>query len=72
MILPDDSPTTIEGTEALKWIYPTSGWMIAIAFLLGFGDSMYQNQIVSLIGLLYPEEKEAAASFAIFQKWVAI
>ena len=46
--------------------------MIAIAFLLGFGDSMYQNQIVSLIGLLYPEEKEAAASFAIFQKWVAI
>lgn len=38
-----------------------------IAFLLGFGDSMYQNQIVSLIGLIYPEEDKAAASFAIFQ-----
>merc|ERR1712227_92769 len=67
LILPDDSPTTIEGSEELKWIYPTSAWMMVIAFLLGFGDSMYQNQIVSLIGLIYPEEDKAAASFAIFQ-----
>ena len=38
-----------------------------IAFLLGFGDSMYQNQMVSLIGLIYPEEHKAAASIAICQ-----
>jgi hypothetical protein len=31
------------------------------------GDSMYQNQIVSLIGLIFPEEENASASFALFQ-----
>ena len=28
---------------------------------------MYQNQIVSLIGLIFPEEENASASFALFQ-----
>lgn len=67
LILPDDSPTTIVGSEELKWIYPTSAWIMTTAFLLGFGDSMYQNQLVSIIGLLYPDDESAAGSFALFQ-----
>ena len=28
---------------------------------------MYQNQLVSIIGLLYPDDESAAGSFALFQ-----
>ena len=34
---------------------------LAVSFLLGFGDGIFQNQICSLIGLLYPSERDAAA-----------
>ena len=49
------------------WIFPTEETILIISFLLGFGDGIFQNQICSLIGLLYPKEEDAASSFAIFQ-----
>jgi len=67
LTLPEDSPTNTVGTDALAWIFPTEETILIISFLLGFGDGIFQNQICSLIGLLYPKEEDAASSFAIFQ-----
>ena len=67
MVLPDDSTTNMRGTDELSYWLPTEGSILSISFLLGFGDALFQNQICSLIGYLYPKEKDAASSFSIFQ-----
>ena len=59
--MPDDSPTNTLGTDALSWVAPNQANILSISFLLGFGDGIFQNQISSLIGLLYPSERDAAA-----------
>ena len=53
------------------WIFPTEKTILTISFLLGFGDGIFQNQICSLIGLLYPKEEDAASSFAVFNSFNA-
>ena len=59
--MPDDSPTNTLGTDSLSWVAPNQANILSISFLLGFGDGIFQNQISSLIGLLYPSERDAAA-----------
>ena len=61
LVMPDDSPTNQLGTDALSWLMPNKANVLSISFLLGFGDGIFQNQICSLIGLLYPSERDAAA-----------
>jgi len=67
LYLPDDSTTSRVGTYSPTWAEPSTASILTTAFFLGLGDSMYQNQIVSLIGLIFPEEENASASFALFQ-----
>jgi len=67
LVMPDDSPTNQLGTDELSWLVPSKANVLSISFLLGFGDGIFQNQICSLIGLLYPSERDAAASFSLFQ-----
>ena len=59
--MPDDSPTNQLGTDELSWLVPSKANVLSVSFLLGFGDGIFQNQICSLIGLLYPSERDAAA-----------
>ena len=51
---------SLVGTTSLSLLYPTKYLILIIAFALGFGDALVQNQTCSLLGVLYPAEAEAA------------
>ncbi|BFZ02855.1 hypothetical protein BsWGS_05894 [Bradybaena similaris] len=61
--LPASSP--IEGSDGPTYITSNEYLAIIASFLLGFGDSSFNTQIYSIIGIMFPED--SSAGFAVFK-----
>ncbi|XP_023387396.1 UNC93-like protein MFSD11 [Pteropus vampyrus] len=64
--MPGDAPIApIEGTDSRAYIKPSKEVAIFCSFLLGLGDSCFNTQLLSILGLLYSED--SAPAFAVFK-----
>ncbi|XP_051904190.1 UNC93-like protein MFSD11 [Hippocampus zosterae] len=62
----DDAPLAPEeGTELTSFIRPSVGVALLCSFLLGFGDSCFNTQLLSIIGFTFRDN--SAPAFAIFK-----
>ncbi|XP_014680886.1 PREDICTED: UNC93-like protein MFSD11 isoform X2 [Priapulus caudatus] len=62
--LPGESP--LQDTQALSVITPPNLYLaIVCSFLLGLGDSSFNTQIYSILGMMFPED--SAPAFALFK-----
>uniref|UniRef100_A0A670XY24 UNC93-like protein MFSD11 n=1 Tax=Pseudonaja textilis TaxID=8673 RepID=A0A670XY24_PSETE len=64
--IPNDAPiASMEGTDSIAFMKPSKEVAIFCSFLLGFGDSCFNTQLLSILGFLYSED--SAPAFAIFK-----
>ncbi|XP_078096462.1 UNC93-like protein MFSD11 isoform X2 [Mustelus asterias] len=66
LIIPDDAP--IEGVTRKHYepyLFPSPAAALVSSFLLGLGDSCFNTQLYSILGILYPQQSGPA--FAIFK-----
>ncbi|XP_034264443.1 UNC93-like protein MFSD11 isoform X2 [Pantherophis guttatus] len=64
--IPNDAPiASMEGTDSIAFMEPSKEVAIFCSFLLGFGDSCFNTQLLSILGFLYSED--SAPAFAIFK-----
>ncbi|XP_063148972.1 UNC93-like protein MFSD11 [Candoia aspera] len=64
--IPNDAPIApMEGTDSKAFMEPSKEVAIFCSFLLGFGDSCFNTQLLSILGFLYSED--SAPAFAIFK-----
>nr|KAF6457477.1 major facilitator superfamily domain containing 11 [Rousettus aegyptiacus] len=64
--MPGDAPIApIEGTDSRAYIKPSKEIAILCSFLLGLGDSCFNTQLLSVLGLLHAAD--SAPAFAVFK-----
>uniref|UniRef100_A0A2D4PUC6 UNC93-like protein MFSD11 n=1 Tax=Micrurus surinamensis TaxID=129470 RepID=A0A2D4PUC6_MICSU len=64
--IPNDAPiASMKGTDSIAFMKPSKEVAIFCSFLLGFGDSCFNTQLLSILGFLYSED--SAPAFAIFK-----
>uniref|UniRef100_A0A8C5SHN9 UNC93-like protein MFSD11 n=1 Tax=Laticauda laticaudata TaxID=8630 RepID=A0A8C5SHN9_LATLA len=64
--IPNDAPiASMEGTDSIAFMKPSKEVAIFCSLLLGFGDSCFNTQLLSILGFLYSED--SAPAFAIFK-----
>lgn len=54
-----------EGTQMQAFIQPSVAVALICSFLLGFGDSCYNTQLISIVGYLFRDD--SAPAFAVFK-----
>ncbi|XP_062914791.1 UNC93-like protein MFSD11 isoform X1 [Mobula hypostoma] len=66
LMMPDDAPiTSADSSHDKPYLFPSPAVALVISFLLGLGDSCFNTQLYSIIGILYSEESGPA--FGIFK-----
>ncbi|XP_078414589.1 UNC93-like protein MFSD11 [Cetorhinus maximus] len=63
LIIPGDTP--IGGATSEPYLTPSPAAALVSSFLLGLGDSCFNTQLYSILGILYPQQSGPA--FAIFK-----
>ncbi|XP_073419287.1 UNC93-like protein MFSD11 [Dendrobates tinctorius] len=64
--VPNDAPVSSgDGTYSRAFVDPSKALAIFCSFLLGFGDSCFNTQLLSILGTLYADD--SAPAFAIFR-----
>ncbi|XP_061701495.1 UNC93-like protein MFSD11 isoform X1 [Syngnathoides biaculeatus] len=64
--IPDDAPLAPEeGTRLSAFIRPSVGVALLCSFLLGLGDSCFNTQLLSIIGVIFRDD--SAPAFAVFK-----
>uniref|UniRef100_V9KM26 UNC93-like protein MFSD11 n=1 Tax=Callorhinchus milii TaxID=7868 RepID=V9KM26_CALMI len=54
-----------EGTNDIAYLFPSKAIAVVCSFLLGFGDSCFNTQVISILGFMYSQE--SASAFAVFK-----
>ncbi|XP_069760733.1 UNC93-like protein MFSD11 [Narcine bancroftii] len=69
LTVPDDAPIASTNNSHYKpYLTPSPAIVLVSSFLLGLGDSCFNTQLYSIIGILYPEESGPAfGSFKFIQ-----
>ena len=67
LTIPEDAPIVTDGTWLPTYVLPTKFLILFAAFFIGVGEAVYQSQVISMIGYLYPDRAQAAPAFAVFQ-----